>query len=227
MISRRLAGAPRRVGERLRDDLLAAERDDEHRADVRMPRSRPRASRASTRMSGPSWPQPARCGSATPTAGSALAMRSRDDRRADHRRHDEHVIAHADAAVRPPIARETRTFSHPRALRPRASAVALVGRLGQPHARLGATRARPRSPRPRLLATLCVCTCAPAVNRRRRHADRAAVLDDRARRPRCRTSAILCPDGIARAPRPACRADVEARAPARAARAPWRRCRAR
>ena len=33
----RLAGAPRGLGEALRHDLLAAERDDEHGADVGMP----------------------------------------------------------------------------------------------------------------------------------------------------------------------------------------------
>ena len=84
-----------------------------------------------------------------------------DDRRADDRRHDQHVIAHADAAVGPAVARGT----------PALRAVIVAARDG--------AAARGRSPRPRALATLCVCTCAPAAMSADRRADRAAVLDDR------------------------------------------------
>ena len=105
MISRRLAGPARRLRELLRDDLLAAKRDDEHRADVRMPAVR------GERFVGDAHVR------AELAAAGEVRQRGRhrrggrgdalgDDRRADHRRHDEHVIARADASVRPPIAEE-------------------------------------------------------------------------------------------------------------------------
>ena len=53
----------------------------------------------------------------------------RDDRRADHRRHDEQVIAHADAAVGPPVARETPVAARRRS---RHAVPRIVGRLGEP-----------------------------------------------------------------------------------------------
>ena len=89
-----------------------------------------------------------------------------DDRRADHRRHDEDVIARADAAVRAAVAEEagsradrcrTSTDRPAFSRSPRSS-----GGSAEPRQPAGGTPAA-RSPRPRLLATLCVWTCAPAA----------------------------------------------------------------
>ena len=66
-----------------------------------------------TCMSGPSWPQPARCGSAD-RAGDGRGDAFGHDRRADDGGHDEDVIAHADAAVGTPEAVEARSAGHDR-----------------------------------------------------------------------------------------------------------------
>ena len=107
----RLPRPARGLGEMLRDHLLAAERHDEHGADVGMLAvGRERLVRE------------AHVG---PELAAAGEVRQRHDRRrrdlgdaladdggADHGRDDEHVIAHADAAVGPRIAPEARPLSH-------------------------------------------------------------------------------------------------------------------
>src|SRR5439155_12123817 len=70
-----------------------------------------------------------------------------DDGRTDHGRHDEHVVADADFAIRARVAEERRSGCH--------------------HIPCGLTsgdrRTACKSPRPRALATLCVCTWVPAA----------------------------------------------------------------
>ncbi len=73
---RRLPGAPRGIGEVLRDDLLAAERDDEHGADVGMCAvggQRVVRDAAGPGRAGRSRPDVA---SAAPSGATAAAMRS-------------------------------------------------------------------------------------------------------------------------------------------------------
>src|SRR3954471_19986261 len=73
------------------------------------------------------------------------------------------MVAHADAAIRPPIPLE----GDPRRRHPRHAHYGLPlssgGSAIRPSAAAGPWPSRPlRSPRPRALETLCVCTCAPA-----------------------------------------------------------------
>src|SRR5262249_21917567 len=82
------------------------------------------------------------------------------DRRADDGRHDQHMVANPDAPVRTAITEEARRahlplLSLPDGVRP--SARTSSGSAIRP-SRSGVDA---RSPRPRSLDTLCVCTCAP------------------------------------------------------------------
>ena len=130
---RRLSRLPRRVGEILRDDLLAAERHHNHRTDVRMP-----GIRGERLVSdGQVWPQ---LTAARKVGQCGADRRDRrcdplgDDGRTNDGGHDEHLIADAKLAAWSRVALE--------GLRQRAFSAA-------------------RSPRPRSLTTLCVCTCVP------------------------------------------------------------------
>ena len=103
----RLAVAAGGVGEVLRHHLLAAERDDHNRADVGM--------RA---VGGQRLVRDAHVGPELPAAGQVRQRHADrrgsrgdalgDDRRTDHGRHDEHVVARADAAVGAAVAEEAR-----------------------------------------------------------------------------------------------------------------------
>ena len=214
----RLAGRARGLDQRLGDHLLAAERDDQHGADVRM------AAVGGQRL--------VRREQVRTELAAAGQMRQRDDRRrqrfgdalghdgrADDGGHDQHVVADADAAVRSRIIRESRVRS---ATRPSSRLVVGLGQPGAGHRPLD----RARSPRPRLLATLCVWTCAPAAIGAvaspiglpyLRIGSPAAIA----------TSATLWPGGMRSATQHLPAADVERCGPRRAPRAPWRRCRDR
>ena len=105
---RRLAGAARGVRQVLRDDLFAAERDHQHGADVRMPAIRRqrlvRRVHVGAELAAPGGVRQ-RGADRRDRRGDALG----DDRRADHGRHDEQMVAHADAPVGPAVAEECRT----------------------------------------------------------------------------------------------------------------------
>src|SRR5439155_6198587 len=160
--------------------LLAAERHDDHGSDVGMLAVRGerlvRHGEIRTEL----------------TAAREMGQRGADrrnrrgdaignDRRADDGRHDEHVIADADTAVRPYVA----------------------AKLGcQCHHSIGsairAADATPKSPRPRVLATLCVCTWSPGAMSRDAVPMGLPYLMT-ASWARIARSAILCPRGIASA----------------------------
>jgi hypothetical protein len=145
-----LAGLLCGVCQMLRDDLFAAERDDEHGADVRMPAIR--GERVVRRV---------HVGSELAAAGRVRKRGAdrrhrsrdafRDDRRADDGRNDEQMVADADAAVRSPVDHETPVRS--RAIPP------IVGGLGDPSSCSGVEAADVAAPT-RSLETLWVCTCA-------------------------------------------------------------------
>ena len=118
-----------------------------------------------------------------------------DHRRADHRRHDEHVVARADPAVGPAIAVEARPIAH-RFHRAGAHRSPLRSSGGSARRGCELRRRRFEIAAAAVLATLCVCTCAPAGDVRRRQADRASVFDHRFTRARS-PQGDLCPDGTA------------------------------
>ena len=128
-------------------------------------------------MSGPSWPQPGgvrqRRADRRDRRGDALG----DDRRADHGRHHQQVVADADAAVGPAVALE------------REAAFALTGSPFRRAARRSGRRSPLESWR-REVAASARARHVVRVHVRaggdvgRRDADRAAVLHDRARRRR-------------------------------------------
>ena len=163
----RLLVSPGSVSEHLRDDLLAAERDDDDRADVRV------CAVGGQRLVRETHVRPELTASGEVRQRGAERQGGRrdalgDDRRADDRGHDEHVIAGADAPVRPAKTEEAGAIVLFRCARH-------VQRGGRSFARSSAGSARrgwlvaggaSRSPRPRLLATLCVCTCARPRYRR-------------------------------------------------------------
>ena len=100
----------------------------------------------------------------------------RDDRRTDHGRHDEHVVARADAAVGPTIAVKTGTRSVIGSRAVLVDAVAFVRRLGERGCgSAGALRDR----RDRACSPRCACARARRRDLDRRQPDRAAVLDHR------------------------------------------------
>src|SRR5439155_17726910 len=106
-----------------------------------------------------------------------------DDRRADDGRHDEDVIARADAPVRTRIPEKGRLRRHASSgsasraasllvrsakasrsfisVEREASAISVEREASAERSACGFETAR--SPRPLALATLCVCTCAPAA----------------------------------------------------------------
>src|SRR5205085_5435225 len=98
-----------------------------------------------------------------------------------HRRHDEHVIAYADAPIRTRIPQKGRLRRHASSGSASRAASSLVRSAEAPRSFVSLERSfvsverealaersacrfeTARSPRPRALATLCVCTCAPAA----------------------------------------------------------------
>ena len=149
---RRLARLPRRVGEILRHDLLAAERDHDHRADVRMTAVRGERVVRHVQIR----PELAAAGQVRQRRADRRDRRRDpfgDDRRADDRRHDQHVVAHADAAVGTEVAEKRRPRSH------RASTA--------------------RSPRPRGAGDVVGVHVRAGGDVRRGGADRAAVFHHR------------------------------------------------
>src|SRR5262249_15428968 len=171
----------------LRDDLFAAERHHDHGADVGM-RAVRRERLVRELHVGPQL---------TAARGVRQRRANRRDRRGDalghprrtdHGRHDEQMVAHADAAVGPAVSLETDG-------QPRAHTSLPSGSASRP-ADAGCWRAAARSPRPRALATLCVWTCAPG---------RISTVATPIELPylitgapgAIRASASLCPRGIA------------------------------
>ena len=196
---RGLARLTRGVGEILGDELLAAQRDHDDGADVRM------AAVRGQRVVGDLEIRP-ELAAAGEVGQRRADRRDRggnpfgDDRGADDGRHDQHVIAHADPAVGPEIPEERRVLTSSR-LRREIAASAGARHVVRVHVRAGG-------------------------DVRRRRPDRAAVLDDRlARANRAHRDLVPAWNRFGRdAPSTRRRA---ARAPGRSVRARSPRCRAR
>ena len=210
---RRLAGLRARVGEVLRDHLLAPERDDDHRADVRDAARRRASVSCVTLRSGRSGRSP---------PGAAAPRRSARSPRRSARR---------PPPRRSPSARRARDCGRRR--RPSGARVAeerpiparSFSRLGD--ARLAPSRGDARSPRAARARDVVGVDVRAGGDVRRGRADRAAVFDDALARARIARSATLCPRGIASVDRHRrCRRCDRLTALERA-RAPSRRCRRR
>src|SRR6185436_4761344 len=131
-------------------------------------------------MSGPSWPQPARCGSATTDPGSASAMRSLTT-------DAQMTVGTTRTWLRTPTRWSGRTNPQKPARSLMRSSdrldlgarAGVLFRLGETHATLGRHRLRLEIAAAAAARQVVGMDVRPLGNRRRRHADGAAVLDDR------------------------------------------------
>jgi hypothetical protein len=107
----RLAGVARGLDQRLGDHLLAPERDDEHGRDIGMAAiGRQRLVRRV--HVGPQLPAARQVRQGDHRRGQRFGDPLADHRRTDHRRHHEHVIAHAHATVGTWEPEEARPVTH-------------------------------------------------------------------------------------------------------------------